>query len=80
LADPRVVRCEQALRRHPTQENREALDSTLTDVILEKQTELGEEFDSIHSVERALSVGSLEKINAPQEMRGSLIAALREML
>jgi acetyl-CoA carboxylase carboxyltransferase component len=80
LADERVVRCGLVLRTDPSQQAREALDTMLAEVTLEKQAELAEEFDGIHSVERALKVGSLEKIIAPDEMRHSLIVALREML
>ncbi len=52
----------------------------LAEVTLEKQAELAEEFDAIHSVERAMKVGSLDKIIAPGEMRRALISELREML
>jgi hypothetical protein len=47
------------------------------EVLLEKQSELAAEFDSIHSVERALEVGSLEAIVEPEDMRGYLIGELR---
>jgi hypothetical protein len=47
------------------------------EVLLEKQAELAAEFDSIHSVERALEVGSLEAIVEPEDMRGYLIGELR---
>ena len=43
---------------------------------LEKQAQLAEEFDAIHSVERAREVGSLEAIVAPADMRPYLIGLL----
>jgi acetyl-CoA carboxylase carboxyltransferase component len=42
-------------------------------VRLEKQAELASEFDSIHTVERAREVGSLEAILDPRELRPRLI-------
>jgi hypothetical protein len=45
-------------------------------VTLEKQAQLAEEFDAIHSVERAREVGSLEAIVAPADMRSYLIGLL----
>jgi hypothetical protein len=46
--------------------------------MLEKQAELAAEFDRIHSVERALEVGSLETLLEPSELRPRLIRWLRE--
>jgi hypothetical protein len=45
-------------------------------VILEKQSEVAAEFDSIHTVERAAEVGSLERIIEPREVRPWLISEL----
>ncbi len=47
------------------------------DANLDEIAELAAEFDSIHSVERALEVGSLEAIVEPEDMRGYLIGELR---
>ena len=80
LADERVMRRERELRLHGTQEAREALDSVIAEVTLEKQAEVANEFDEVHSVERAREVGSLERIIEPDEMREVLITELREML
>ena len=52
----------------------------LADVTLEKQAELSEEFDKIHSVERAMKVGSLDRIIPPERMRAELIAGLEAAL
>jgi hypothetical protein len=45
-------------------------------VRLEKQAELAAEFDAIHTVERALRVGSLEAILPAGSMRPYLIGLL----
>jgi acetyl-CoA carboxylase carboxyltransferase component len=73
-ADPRV----QALARRAgaSDEARAAYERTLAEVTLEKQAQLAEEFDAIHSVERAREVGSLEEIVAPADMRPYLIGLL----
>jgi len=74
--DPRIVK----LRRETAAGERERLERTWADVLLEKQAELAAEFDSIHSVERALRVGSLEAIVEPEDMRGYLIGELRRVV
>ena len=48
----------------------------LRESMLEKQSEIAAEFDDIHTVERALEVGSLAEIVAPTEMRAFLIREL----
>jgi acetyl-CoA carboxylase carboxyltransferase component len=76
LSDRRVVAQQRALRASPTPERREALESTMAEVLLEKQSELAGEFDQIHSVERAREVGSIRDIISPHAMRAHLIAEL----
>jgi acetyl-CoA carboxylase carboxyltransferase component len=49
----------------------------LEQVRLEKQTEMGAEFDAVHSGERALKVGSIEAILQPETLRASLIGFLK---
>ena len=56
---------------------RPRLGEDLADVTLEKQAEVAEHFDAVHSVERAREVGSLSKILPPERMRATLIADLR---
>ncbi len=77
-ADPRV----RALRagRDRDDERRAQYERAIGGVTLEKQAELAEEFDRIHSVQRALAVGSLEAIVPPREMRAWLVRVLREEL
>jgi acetyl/propionyl-CoA carboxylase alpha subunit/acetyl-CoA carboxylase carboxyltransferase component len=76
VADPRVQGAQRRLALLPTPERRENLDRVLRDVTLEKQAELAAEFDQIHSVERALEVGSLRSIWSPTRMRAHLIERL----
>jgi len=45
-------------------------------VRLEKQAEVAAEFDGVHTVERALAVGSIEAIWDPRELRQNLIRCL----
>jgi acetyl-CoA carboxylase carboxyltransferase component len=76
LADPRVVAVSK--RASASDEARALYERTLAEVTLEKQAELAEEFDAIHSVERAREVGSLEDIVAPSRMRAYLIDLLEQ--
>jgi acetyl-CoA carboxylase carboxyltransferase component len=71
--DPRIVK----FRREAGSSGRDRMEGAWKEVLLEKQSELAAEFDSIHSVERALEVGSLEAIVEPEDMRGYLIGELR---
>ena len=71
--DPRIVK----LRRETGPSGRDRLESAWKEALLEKQAEVAAEFDSIHSVERALKVGSLEAIVEPEDMRSHLIGELR---
>ena len=75
-SDPRVV--EAARARGRSDSARLAYERTFADVLLEKQAEMAEEFDGIHSVERAREVGSLEEIVSPARMRAYLIGLLDE--
>jgi acetyl-CoA carboxylase carboxyltransferase component len=54
-------------------EARGAFDSAYRRVLLQKQAEIGAEFDAIHSVERALEVGSLERLISADRIRPFLI-------
>jgi acetyl-CoA carboxylase carboxyltransferase component len=72
LADPRVAELERALRANPSPAAREHFETILAKVSLEKQTQLAAEFDQIHTVDRARSVGSLSAILPPAQMRAFL--------
>jgi acetyl/propionyl-CoA carboxylase alpha subunit/acetyl-CoA carboxylase carboxyltransferase component len=71
--DPKIAK----LRRETGASDRDRLERAWKEALLEKQAELAAEFDAIHSVERALEVGSLEVIVAPEDMRSYLIGELR---
>ena len=45
-------------------------------MLLQKQAELGAEFDAIHTVERALEVGSLERLISADRIRPFLIGLI----
>jgi acetyl-CoA carboxylase carboxyltransferase component len=75
--DPRVVELQRALGARATPRRRAEAEKMLEDVKLEKQAEVAAEFDKIHSVERALEVGSLEAIIKANEIRRRLIDLLR---
>jgi len=74
VADPRVAAL--GKRAGSSDEARAAYERTLAEITLEKQAQLADEFDAVHSVERAREVGSLEEIVAPVNMRPYLIGLL----
>jgi acetyl-CoA carboxylase carboxyltransferase component len=71
--DPRVVAAEEAARASGS---RLRLAEVLNKVRSEKVGEVAEEFDAIHTVERALKVGSLDRIIRPSEIRPYLVSAV----
>ncbi len=77
--DPRVQAAEQAIQDAADGE-RTALRATLEEVRRsvrsEKLGEVADEFDRIHSVHRALEVGSLDRIISAAELRPYLIDAI----
>ncbi len=64
-ADPRLAGLEGESRERRFQE-----------VVLEKQAGIAAEFEAVHTVERARTVGSLDRIVAPEALRPHLIASL----
>ncbi len=56
------------------------LEEILTAVRSEKVGEVAEEFDAIHTVERALKVGSLDRIITPRELRPYLVEAVERRI
>jgi acetyl-CoA carboxylase carboxyltransferase component len=71
--DPRVLELESAIA---DPELRARLEETRAAVRSEKLGEVAQEFDYIHSVERALEVGSIHRILPPGELRPYLIDAV----
>jgi acetyl-CoA carboxylase carboxyltransferase component len=78
--DPRVQQAEAAITAAPEPEKRR-LRSQLSElkkvVRSEKLGEVADEFDHIHSVHRALKVGSLDRIIPASDLRPYLIDAIR---
>src|SRR5690606_13114745 len=79
-ADARVQAALEALRARPSANARELLERVSQDVLLEMQAAVAQEFDSVHSVQRALEVGSLERIIPALDMRQFLVSSLGEAL
>ena len=69
--DPRVVEASKAATG-----DARGLADLIAAVRSEKLGEVGDEYDTVHSVERALKMGSLDRIIAPRELRPYLIDAL----
>ncbi len=59
---------------------REELDELLARVLIEKQGEVASAFDSIHTVERAVKVGSLDAVIPPSRVRPAIIQTIRRSL
>jgi acetyl/propionyl-CoA carboxylase alpha subunit/acetyl-CoA carboxylase carboxyltransferase component len=78
-SDPRVQAAQRALDDAPPGERarlRVALDEVTRVVHGEKLGEVADEFESIHSVERAREVGSVDRIIAPSSLRPYLVEAV----
>ncbi len=71
--DPRVVAAEEAARASGS---RLRLAEIATAVRSEKVGEVAEEFDAVHTVERALRVGSLDRIISAKDLRPYLVDAV----
>lgn len=77
--DPRVVAAEAALKQAAEPEwpaRRVKLEALTRSVRSEKLGEVADEFDRIHSVHRALEVGSLDRIIRAADLRPYLIDAI----
>jgi acetyl-CoA carboxylase carboxyltransferase component len=73
--DPRVVEAEKAVAAGGGAA-RARLEEVLTVVRSEKVGEVAEEFDGVHTVERARAVGSLDRILAAKDLRPYLVDAV----
>jgi acetyl-CoA carboxylase carboxyltransferase component len=77
--DPRVVAAEQALKAAADDQRpglRLQLAAVVRSVRSEKLGEVADEFDGIHSVHRALKVGSLDRIIRAADLRPYLVDAI----
>lgn len=82
-ADPRVRAVEDEIAAAPADRKgalRARLAATLDAVRSEKLGEVADEFDHVHTVQRALQVGSLDHIVPPSRLRPYLIEALERGL
>lgn len=78
-ADERIIASRAALKAAADADKpllRERLDAQHAQLTLEKQGELAQEFNAIHSVERAVRVGSLDGVIKPDALRPTIINAL----
>jgi acetyl-CoA carboxylase carboxyltransferase component len=79
-SDPRVRGLERAIQAAGDEIERasiaEQLRDTRTAVRAEKLGEVATEFDRIHSIHRAVDVGSVDAVIKPHELRPGIIAAL----
>ncbi|HEY3355540.1 MAG TPA: carboxyl transferase domain-containing protein [Polyangia bacterium] len=78
LKDPRVVEAEQRLKAagRPQPQLQQELADLIARVRLEKQGEVAARFDAVHTVKRALEVGSLDGIIEPWALRPALVEAV----
>jgi len=75
-SDSRISAARAKLQGQPSAQERAAFERVRRDVTSEKRSEMAAEFDKIHSVERAMRVGSLSEIIAPRGIREHLIELL----
>ena len=79
--DPRIQKLQQKLKTSSPGASanlREQLNKLESDLLLEKRGEIAQQFDTIHSVDRAISVGSLDAVIKPQNLRSAIIKRLQE--
>ena len=74
-ADERIRRYTEKLEKNTC--SRSEFDDCFKKVYNERQRELGQEFDRVHSVERARKVGSIDDIVSPDKLRPYIIGKLK---
>jgi acetyl-CoA carboxylase carboxyltransferase component len=72
--DPRVVELRE--RVAAGEASRAELEQVFADVRTRKLGEMADEFDSVHSIQRALQVGSVDRIIAGRDLRPYIVDAL----
>jgi acetyl-CoA carboxylase carboxyltransferase component len=75
-ADPRIIKAEKELVPGFPGSQKD-FDELFQEVYAEKQRELAKAFDTVHSVERARKVGSIDEIIKPSTLRPYLIDHLK---
>ena len=81
--DERVVQAREAIAQAPGAKRlalREKLEAVRYEVMLEKRGEVAVEFDTIHSVYRAVEVGSLDGVIPAKELRPAIIQELDDAI
>ena len=79
-SDQRILEMREKISKASSHEKvplREQFERLQNDITLEKRGEIAKEFDQIHSVERAIQVGSLDAVIKPRELRARIIEELR---
>jgi len=79
--DPRVAAMSDELKAADGAERAQLLaefDQLLKEVQIEKRGELADKFDTIHSVQRAMDVGSIDAVIAPKKLRQYLVEAVEQ--
>ena len=77
--DSRVIQARKDYQQSSTEDRihfQQALEDIRNQVHLEKQGEVAKEFDGIHSVQRAVDVGSLDGIINPANLRSRIVEEL----
>jgi acetyl-CoA carboxylase carboxyltransferase component len=80
LQDPRVLEATERLERAHDADERVRLVATLdrerTEALTRARAQVAQAFDDVHTVERAVSVGSLDAVIPPARLRPEVIGAL----
>ncbi|MBP7652984.1 ATP-grasp domain-containing protein [Candidatus Dependentiae bacterium] len=76
LSDSRIIEAQNLLNLKKIK--KKEYDEIYKKVFTEKQTELAQKFDNIHSIERAKSVGSIDTIILPEELRTFIINSIKK--
>ncbi|MFT7580739.1 MAG: acetyl-CoA carboxylase carboxyltransferase component, partial [Myxococcota bacterium] len=82
-SDPKLIAAREALANASRKDKpklRERLQKVENEVTLDKQGDVAAEFDAIHTVERAVEVGSLDAVISAGDLRPSIIEQLTEAL
>jgi len=78
-ADPRVTAMSEELKAADGAERAKLhaeFDQLLKQVRIEKRAEFAEKFDTVHSVQRAMDVGSIDTVINPSRLRQYLVEAV----
>ena len=77
--DARIIELQNKIAKASSEKTvklRQELNELSQEVMLEKRGEVAVEFDGIHSVQRAVEVGSLDRVIQAKDLRRSIIEEL----